>query len=208
MVVRSIVTPASDLMIVSTHDLAKKAFEMIEENGFLSVPVVDNKKFVGFLSKQYIYDRFFASKQLSLNDFLETTVGEFISEQVDTVSEDLSVEEAADLFFNNKIRFLPVEDSYGNFVGIVTQKSLFRIITKIYGLKDPKIVILMDDFKGMLAKLAEIISRHGGNIVNIAHIDTEVMGLQEVSIRVECDDLDRLVEKLKEKGYNVKEVVK
>lgn len=208
MVVRSIVTPVSDLMIVSTSDLAKKAFDMIEENGFLSVPVVDNKKFVGFLSKQYIYDRFFASKQLSLNDFLETTVGEFISEQVDTVSEDLSVEEAADLFFNNKIRFLPVEDSYGNFVGIVTQKSLFRIITKIYGLKDPKIVILMDDFKGMLAKLAEIISKHGANIVNIAHIDTEVMGLQEVSVRVECDDLDRLVEKLKEKGYNVKEVVK
>lgn len=208
MVVRSIVTPASNLMMVSTNDLAKKAFDMIEENGFLSVPVVDNKKFVGFLSKQYIYDRFFASKQLSLNDFLETTVGEFISEQVDSVSEDLSVEEAADLFFNNKIRFLPVEDSYGNFVGIVTQKSLFRIITKIYGLKEPKIVILMDDFKGMLAKLAEIISKDGANIVNIAHIDTEVMGLQEVSIRVECDDLDRLVEKLKEKGYNVKEVVK
>jgi acetoin utilization protein AcuB len=208
MLVRSIVTPANELMTVSTQDLAKKAFDLIVENGFLSVPVVDEKKFIGFLSKQYIYDKFFESKESNLDAFLEKPVSEFISEQVESVSENLSVEEAADLFFNNKIRFIPVADSYGNFVGIVTQKSLFRIITKIYGLKDPKIVILMDDFKGMLAKLADIISKNDANIVNIAHIDTEVMGLQEVSIRVECNDLDKLVEKLKEKGYKVKEVVK
>ncbi len=208
MLVRSIVTPANELLTVSTQDLAKQAFELIEKNGFLSIPVVDDKKFVGFLSKQYIYDKFFESKQPSLDSFLERPVSEFISEQVDSVNEDLSVEEAADLFFNNKIRFIPVADSYGNFVGIVTQKSLFRIITKIYGLREPKIVILMDDFKGMLAKLADIISKHGANIVNIAHIDTEVMGLQEVSIRVECDDLDKLVEKLKANGYKVKDVVK
>lgn len=208
MLVRSIVTPANELMTVSTTDSAKTAFKMIEDNGFLSLPVVDDRKFIGFLSKQYIYDKFFEEKGESLETFLEKPVAEFISEKVETVNEDLSVEEAADLFFNNKIRFIPVIDSYNNFVGIVTQKALFRIITKIYGLKDPKIVILMDDFKGLLAKLTEAISKQGANIVNIANIDTEVMGLQEVSIRVECEDLDKLVEKLKEKGYKVKEIVR
>lgn len=208
MLVRSIVTPASELMTVSTTDSARKAFELIEDNGFLSLPVVDDKKFVGFLSKQFIYDKFFEEKATDLDSFLDKSVGDFISEKVVTVSEDLSVEEAADLFFNNKIRFIPVTDSYENFVGIVTQKALFKIITKIYGLRDPKIVILMDDFKGLLAKLTETISKHGANIVNIANIDTEVMGLQEVSVRVECEDLDKLVEKLKEKGYKVKDVIR
>lgn len=208
MLIRSIVTPASDLMTVSSQDMVKKAFDLIVEKGFLSIPVVDEKKFVGFLSKQYIYDKFFESKEENLDAFLQKPVSQFISEKIDTVSEDLAIEEAADLFASNQIRFIPVADSYGHFVGIVTQKSLFKIITKIYGLHDPKIVILMDDFKGMLAKLADIISKNGANIVNIAHIDTGVMNLQEVSIRVVCDDLDRLVENLKEKGYNVKEVVK
>lgn len=208
MLVRSIVTPASELMTVGTTDSARKAFELIEANGFLSLPVVDDKKFVGFLSKQFIYDKFFEEKAESLESFLDKPVGDFINEKVVTVSEDLSVEEAADLFFNNKIRFIPVTDSYENFVGIVTQKALFRIITKIYGLRDPKIVILMDDFKGLLAKLTETISKHGANIVNIANIDTEVMGLQEVSVRVECEDLDKLVDKLKEKGYKVKDVIR
>lgn len=208
MLVRSIVTPASELMTVGTTDSARKAFELIEANGFLSLPVVDDKKFVGFLSKQYIYDKFFEEKADNLESFLDKPVSDFINEKVETVSEDLSVEEAADLFFNNKIRFIPVTDTYENFVGIVTQKALFRIITKIYGLRDPKIVILMDDFKGLLAKLTETISKHGANIVNIANIDTEVMGLQEVSVRVECEDLDKLVEKLKEKGYKVKDVIR
>ncbi len=208
MLIRSIVTPVSDLMTVSSQDMVKKAFDLIVDKGFLSIPVVDEKKFVGFLSKQYIYDKFFESKEENLNAFLQKPVSQFISEKIDTVSEDLAIEEAADLFANNQIRFIPVADSYGHFVGIVTQKSLFKIITKIYGLHDPKIVILMDDFKGMLAKLADIISKNGANIVNIAHIDTGVMNLQEVSVRVECDDLDKLVENLKDKGYNVKEVVK
>lgn len=208
MLIRSIVTPASDLMTVSSQDMVKKAFDLIVDKGFLSIPVVDEKQFVGFLSKQYIYDKFFDSKEENLEAFLQKPVSQFLSEKIDTVSEDLAIEEAADLFANNQIRFIPVADSYGHFVGIVTQKSLFKIITKIYGLNHPKIVILMDDFKGMLAKLADIISKNDANIVNIAHIDTGVMNLQEVSVRVECDDLDKLVDNLKEKGYNVKEVVK
>ena len=185
-----------------------KAFALIEENEFLSLPVVDDKTFVGFLSKQYIYDAYFKSGEKDFTEFLKKPVSDFIHEKIVTIDADFHVEEAADLFFNNKIRFLPVVDSLNQFVGIVTQKALFRIITKIYGLKDPKIVILMDDFKGKLAKMAELISKQGANIVNIANIDTEVMGLQEISIRVETEDLDKLVSKLSENGFNIKEVVR
>lgn len=208
MLVRSIVTPVQNLITVSSTDVVQKAFTLIEENEFLSLPVVDDKTFVGFLSKQYIYDAYFKSGEKDFVEFLKKPVSDFIHEKIVTIDADFHVEEAADLFFNNKIRFLPVVDSLNQFVGIVTQKALFRIITKIYGLKDPKIVILMDDFKGKLAKLAELISKQGANIVNIANIDTEVMGLQEISIRVETEDLDKLVSKLSENGFNIKEVVR
>lgn len=208
MLVRSIVTPVQNLITVSSTDVVQKAFALIEENEFLSLPVVDDKTFVGFLSKQYIYDAYFKSGEKDFTEFLKKPVSDFIHEKIVTIDADFHVEEAADLFFNNKIRFLPVVDSLNQFVGIVTQKALFRIITKIYGLKDPKIVILMDDFKGKLAKMAELISKQGANIVNIANIDTEVMGLQEISIRVETEDLDKLVNKLSENGFNIKEVVR
>ncbi|MDH8677713.1 CBS domain-containing protein [Fusibacter bizertensis] len=206
--VRAIMTPAKELKVLQPTDSAKDAIQLIEDNGFLSLPVVENKIFVGFLSKQFIYDTFFKSGNNDIQTFLEKPVGEFLFNKVDAVTPDLLIEEAADIFFKNKRRFIPVVGDQNEFLGIVTQNSLFGILTKIYGLHDPKISILTDDFKGVLTKIAETISKNDGNITNIALLDTEVMGIQEISIRLEGKDIDRIVKKLEEKGFKVREFVK
>ncbi len=206
--VRAIMTPAKELTVLQPSDSAKSAIQLIEENGFLSLPVVENKIFVGFLSKQFIYDTFFKSGTNDIQAFLEKPVGDFIFDKIDAVTPDLLIEQAADIFFKNKIRFIPVVGDQNEFLGIVTQNALFGILTKIYGLHDPKISILTDDFKGVLTKIAETISKNDGNITNIALLDTEVMGIQEISIRLEGKDIDKIVKKLEEKGFKVREFVK
>lgn len=206
--VRAIMTPAKELTVLQPTDSAKSAIQLIEENGFLSLPVVENKIFVGFLSKQFIYDTFFKSGTNDIQAFLEKPVGDFIFDKIDAVTPDLLIEQAADIFFKNKIRFIPVVGDQNEFLGIVTQNALFGILTKIYGLHDPKISILTDDFKGVLTKIAETISKNDGNITNIALLDTEVMGIQEISIRLEGKDIDKIVKKLEEKGFKVREFVK
>ncbi len=206
--VRAIMTPAKDLTVLHPTDTAKHAFKLIEDNGFLSLPVADDKKFIGFLSKQFIYDTFFAEKHDNFEMFLEKPVSDFIFNKVEPVTPDLFIEEAADIFFKNKMRFIPVLGDQSEFLGIVTQNALFGILTKIYGLHDPKISILTDDFKGVLTKIAETISKNDGNITNIALLDTEVMGIQEISIRLEGKDIDKIVKKLEEKGFKVREFIK
>ena len=206
--VRAIMTPAKDLKVLQPTDSAKYAIQLIEDNGFLSLPVVENNKFIGFLSKQFIYDTFFKEEQTDIKIFLEKPVSDFIFNKVDAVTPDLFIEEAADIFFKNKMRFIPVVGQQDEFLGIVTQNTLFGILTKIYGLHDPKISILTDDFKGVLTKIAETISKNDGNITNIALLDTEVMGIQEISIRLEGNDIDKIVKKLEEKGFKVREFIK
>lgn len=206
--VRAIMTPAKDLTVLQPTDTAKYAIQLIEDNGFLSLPVVENNAFIGFLSKQFIYDTFFKEEQTDIKTFLEKPVSYFIFDKVDTVTPDLFIEEAADIFFKNKMRFIPVVGQQEEFLGIVTQNSLFGILTKIYGLHDPKISILTDDFRGVLTKIAETISKNDGNITNIALLDTEVMGIQEISIRLEGNDIDKIVKKLEEKGFKVREFIK
>ncbi len=208
MKVRAIMTPVKKLTILKPADSAKHAMELIENNGFLSLPVAENDKFIGFLSKQFIYETYFASKAGDMEAFLAKPVSDFIEQRVAPVSPDMFIEEAADIFFNNRVRFLPVVDDKEEFIGIVTKQALFGIITRVYGLKHSKISILTDDFKGILSRIAEIISKNGGNICNIALLDTEVMGTQEISIRLEGDDIDRIVNKLEEKGFRVREYVK
>lgn len=213
MLIKSLVTPARDLVTVDIGDTIGKAFNLIEENGFLSVPVLEGKVFKGFLSKQYIYDTFFHEKSdLTWEVYLQQPTSILIEEKLDLVNDDLMVEEAANIFLNSKIRFLPVKDAMtGDFVGILTQRAIFGLVTHVYGLLDPKIVILMDDMKGTIAKITDIISKHGGNIKNIVNFDTEVMGLQELSIRLTTEqvgDMDKILDKLKEAGFKIKSVIK
>lgn len=206
--INAILTPVSKLTTLSLETTAKEAVKLIEDNGFLSLPVVDGSTFIGFLSKQYIYDIYFKENRPNYDEFLNRPVKDFIHNRVEVVKDNILVEEAADIFFNNKVRFLPVVNTLDEFVGIVTQKSLFGIITKIYGIKDPKISILSSDFKGTIAKISEIISKNGGNITNIVNTSADVMGLQEISIRIKSDDVELVIKKLAEKGFKVREFVK
>lgn len=207
MLIRSILTPKEKLITLKLDDTIKEAIGSISDNGFLSLPVVDDKKFIGFLSKQYVYEKFLESEEKDFEAFSEKPVRDFVYMKIEPVKDNIFIEEAADMFANNQVRFLPVVDSYGYFLGILTQKSLFEIITKVYGLKDAKIVIHSDDFAGTLSKIADIIYKHGANITNIAQMDTKVMGIQEISIRLEGDNLDKLVTKLQDKGIKVKEYI-
>ncbi len=206
--VRAIMTPANELTILRPNATAEEAIKLIEDNGFLSLPVAEGDCFLGFLSKQYVYDRYFEEKPEDVSTFMQRPVSDFVHHRVTPIDQSLLIEEAADLFFKNKIRFLPVIDDRDKFLGIVTQNALFGILTKIYGMKHAKISILTDDFKGILSRIAETIAKNDGNIKNIALLDTEVMGIQEISIRLEGDDIDRIVEKLEEKGFKVREYIK
>lgn len=207
MLIRPIILPANKLTVISMKDTAQKAIQIIEENGFLSLPVIEGKKFVGLLSKQFIYDEFFKSGETDYNKFFQKPVAEFMITPLEAVKDSTPVEEAAEMFFESKIRFLPVVDNNNDFVGILTQKALFNLITKVFGLHDAKLVILASDFSGTIAKISEIIYKHGANITNIVQMDTGLMEVKEISIRLECDNLDKLVEKLKNNGIKVREVV-
>lgn len=203
--VRAIMTQAKELTILKPSDTAQHAIHLMEKNGSLSLPVVEHEKFIGYLSKQFIYETFFKEAHTDIDTFLENPVSYFIFEKVEAVTPDLFVEEAADIFVKSNKRFIPVLGAHNEFLGIVTQKSIFGVLTKVYGLCDPKIAILTDDFKGVLTKIAETISKNGGNITNIALFDTEVMGIQEISIRLVGNDIDKIVKKLEEKGFKVRE---
>jgi acetoin utilization protein AcuB len=154
-----------------------------------------------------VYEKFFESGEKDFEAFLQKPVSDFAYMKVEPVKDTLFIEEAADIFLNQQVRFLPVVNDFGKFLGIVTQKALFRVITKVYGLEDAKIVIHSDDFAGTLLKISDVIYKHGANITNIAQMDTEVMGIQEISIRLVGDNLEKLPEKLQAKGIKVKEFI-
>ena len=89
----------------------------------------------------------------------------------------------------------------------MTQKALFELITKVYGLHDTKIVIYTQEFVGMLRRITSVLERLDVNITNIAKYDTETLGVQELSLRVKGGNLDEIVRRLEDRGIKVRDVV-
>jgi CBS domain-containing protein len=143
-------TPVSDIMsryIVAvtpnTNVLEVKA--LFETNHFHHLPVVDNGKLMGIVSKIDVYqvthcDALFRSKpDQAFNDRLLKSVlaEEIMSKHLVVLSPTDTVVEAAALFSKNKYHALPVVDN-GKFVGLVTTYDLIE-----YAYHDVLLPVLM-----------------------------------------------------------------
>ena len=51
--------PFSKLACISVENTVEEAMKIIDEQGLLSLPVVDGQQFVGVLSKQFLFEEFF-----------------------------------------------------------------------------------------------------------------------------------------------------
>lgn len=205
--IKAILLPIEALSTVSTKDTINKALDIIEENNFLSIPVVDNKEFIGFISKKYIFETFFKSSDNDRVAFLQKPVKEFMKTRIPVLKENVLLDEAANIFLEGKVRFIPVVNDSDEFIGIITQKEIFKTFRKIYGIKDPRITIYTYDIKGNLAKITDIVSKNNGNITSIVQLNTEVMGLQEISLRIKTTNLNKIIARLKHHGFDVREVI-
>ncbi len=203
--IKTLLQPVEDLHVIYVDDTVGKALNIIEKEGFLSLPVVEGDKFIGILSRRYIYETYFKEHGGDKEAFLNRKVKDFMKTKIPTIHENILIEEAAGLFLDKKLRFIPVVNDKEQFIGIITTKSMFKKIKSIFGINEPRLVIYTYDFKGKLARILDIIAKAGGNIKNIVQLDTEVMGLQEISLRIQSPDIKKIIEQLELQGFDVRE---
>lgn len=205
--IRSIMIPYESLKVLKTNQEVGVALQYIIDNNFLSLPVVDDEdRFIGVLSRRYIYEEYFNQLELDKDHFFKKPVSDFIKAKIPVTKDNIYIEEAALQLFESKMTFLPVVDEHsGKLKGIITSGILLKKYKDFFGFQYPKLVILVYDFKGKLAQIANIINRSGGNIKNIVQTNTEVMGLQEITLRIESKDVHKIIKHLEDHGIEVRE---
>ena len=204
--VKAIMMPFSRLACISVDNMVEEAMRIIDEQGLLSLPVVNGREFVGVLSKQYMFEEYFKNFQGTKDEFVAKKVQEFMKTKIDTISENTRIEEAAAKFITSKVRFIPITGDNNVLLGIVTQQAVFKEYQKIFGNKHNSMAIYTYDIKGVLGKICELIYKEGGDICNMMVIPTEVLDLMEVFLRVEAPDFERVVRALERRGYDVRDV--
>ncbi|MFA9466094.1 MAG: CBS domain-containing protein [Velocimicrobium sp.] len=204
--VKVIMMPLKEVKCIAINDTIGNAMKIIDEYRLLSMPVVEGKKFIGVLSKQHTYECYFKEYTCSREEYVNLEVKELMKSKIDTVSKEMRIEEAAALFVSSKVRFIPVTDDKGNLEGIITQQAVFKYYQKLFGSNYNTLTILCHDYKGVFAKICELIAKAGGSIKNIVNVDTEVMGIQEFFLRVETDDFDKVIKELQKNKYDVRHI--
>ena len=104
-----------------------RAWESIKRSNFESLPVISKEgKLLGMLNSNDAYKARHNNKE----------VGEVMADTV-CASSDTTVEEMAQLFFDKRVKVLPIIDRESKVVGVVTPGDLLRTIVKLDSIEKP-----------------------------------------------------------------------
>ncbi len=168
-------------------------------------PVVDEKgKLVGIVSdKDLLNASPSAATTLSvweINYLLsKINVGDVMTKDVVTITEDTPIEEAARIMADNKIGGLPVVRD-GKVVGIITETDLFKILLEMMGARAPgvRVSILVPNVRGELALITKAIAEAGGYIISLGTFSGEDTSNALLTIKLQGLTEDEVREALKE----------
>ena len=189
-----------------------RALELMRREGFRRFPVVDkNGKLVGIvLEKDLLYASPSAATTLSVFEIhtllAKVKVGDVMTKDVITVSEDTPMEEAARIMADNKIGGLPVVR--GNaLVGIITETDLFKVFLEMLGARDDgvRVSLSVPHVSGTLAKIAGRIAEMGGNIVALGTIRGDDPSQYQLTVKVTDVDEQPLVQALQDMGLEIRD---
>lgn len=210
MFIRNYMLSKEKLTTVELRESLGSALEKINNGNFLSLPVIDGDEFKGILMKEAVYRNYLESGKCNKDEYLNnTTVEEIYNSSYESIHAGERIEKASYLLKELRTPFLTVFDSNNRFVGILTHSAIFDAFSEIFGIdKGTRIVVNMFDLPGQLAKLTDVIKKENINIINFAIMDPKVLDLIQVILRVDTEDVDKLVDRIQSAGFKIGEVAK
>jgi acetoin utilization protein AcuB len=167
MLTREVMTP--NPIVIEPDMPVSRAQRLMREDNIRHLPVVrEGKGLVGLLTRDAL-NRAMPSELTSLSiweinyQLAQIKVHDVMIKKVITVTEDVTVEEAARIMINRKIGSLPVMRGR-DLVGIVTDIDLLETLACLMGWRQPgvRVTVEVADVQGELARVAGAISEAGG----------------------------------------------
>ena len=205
----------ASVITVDAYDSVEKAIELLKTYNHRMLPVVDNKKLVGVITDRDIKEAtgLCCTETGHLGpDFLHKTVNNIMKPNPITTYPEFTVDEAAELMLVNKISGLPVINTNGNVLGVITKSDVFRLWVLFAGAgkKGFQIGFSVLNEPGIIEQITKTIREYGGLVESILSTrERSEPGFRRVYIRFHGVDevfFQRLIEILK-RSFNVLYVV-
>jgi acetoin utilization protein AcuB len=169
-----------------------KAIHIMKERHFRRIPVVAQGQLVGMVTDRDLKEAS-PSKATTLDVhelyylLAELRVEEIMSRNPVSVSQDSTVEHAAQIMLEHTISGLPVLDGAGMVVGIITQSDVFRAFMHITGVLQGGVqfALRLEDRPGLIKEVVDLLRARGARFVSLlSSYATSSEGFRDVYIRV------------------------
>jgi acetoin utilization protein AcuB len=133
-------------------------------------------------------------------------IGDLMTSDVITVTEDTPLEEAARIMADSKVGGLPVVRD-GKLVGIITETDMFKVFLELFAAREEgmRVTMLVPGEKGTLAKIAGAIAEMGGNILALGTIMGEDPTSYELTTKVTGVPEEELVSAMESLGMDMRD---
>jgi len=189
-----------------------EAAKLMDKGHFRRLPVMDHGKLVGFFTNRDLL-RASPSAATTLDRYEMRTllsrikVADVMQKDVITVTDTMTIEEAALIMTREKIGALPVLSELGKLVGIISSTDIFKAFVAVMGLDTGKtrLTIHVADRKGVLRDISTILAEMDISIDSMVTMP-QPDGTYEIIIRADIPNVDTVKERLFAKGFRVTNV--
>ena len=178
MLIREYMTSAPTAVNEDTSMI--EAAELMKEGKFRRLPVVRGDELVGIVTDRDLRSAApsqvisFDAEERSLMPELHALlakikVGEIMSTDVISVDPEQTIVTAALLMLKHRISGLPVVDAKGEFVGIITEGDIFKVLVDFSGISLGSTVLAfrLEDRPASIKEAADAIREHDGRLASI-----------------------------------------
>ena len=201
-----------DVLQVAENTRVTQLAALMRDHRIRHLPVVRDGRLVGLVTSHDL-ERVSPSPVTTLSvgeaNYLlgKLDAGRVMRAKVVTCAPDTLVEEAARLLRQEKIGCLPVVESGGKLVGILTHEDLLDFFLDITGClmaDTTRIAVHLPDTIGQLGRLLTAINDAGGYIATVVSpLHPDQTGLRVAVVRYRASDPHALDHRLRDLGYDL-----
>lgn len=205
MIFDSLIKRKDELTTLPEDTTLSEALKVLEDTGYRCVPILDKsgQLFRGNIYKMHIYRHKSRNGDMSLP----------VTSLLKNATKFISINDAFyKVFFTIRdLPYIAVLDENNQFYGILTHNRLLKMLAESWNVNNGSytLTVAVPDERGALVSMAKEITRFSqiANIMSLNLTDTAVrLVLVTLPENITADRVDRIVKRLKRKGFDVPEI--
>ncbi|HDH87544.1 MAG: acetoin dehydrogenase [Deltaproteobacteria bacterium] len=209
MYVKDIMT--MNVVTIPSNTSVSDAKKIMDAHKIRRLPIVDRGKLVGIVTEHRL-EAYTPSKATSLSvweiGYLlgNTTVKEIMEKNPVTVNPEMTIEEALAIAQNRQVGSLLAIEKSGQLVGILTTNDFFyKVVNPTLGIGMPgtRVEVMSKTDKPILEDICKATSKKGMKILTLHMISSTEIGGKDIVVHVDTENVDKLIEELQDKDYEV-----